>query len=81
MPNSVRSGCLDPANIASTGAFRRAGQEGFWWLSLGADNVWGETGLGGYRLYISDATVNTSNGPNDRAVGFSLRCLSTVLDM
>ena len=74
----VRSGNFNLANTA--GVLRNAGQNGNWWSSRGADNVWGSAGLGGYNLEFNANGVRPSNGPHNRYLGFPLRCLSTVLD-
>ena len=75
----VRSGYIYLPNTAGT--FRVAGISGAWWSSRGADNIWGSAGLGGYYLYFGATGVGPSDGPDNRYYGFSLRCLSTVLDM
>ena len=75
----VRSGNFNLANTA--GVLRNAGQNGNWWSSRGADNVWGSAGLGSYYLGFTTNGVSPSYGPTNRYIGFPLRCLSTVLDM
>ena len=74
----VRSGLV---YLISAGTFRVAGISGAWWSSRGADNIWGSAGLGGYYLYFGATGVGPSDGPDNRYYGFSLRCLSTLLDM
>lgn len=57
----------------TAGTFRNAGQNGNWWSSRGADNIWGSAGLGGYNLNFDATGVNPSNGPTARYIGFPLR--------
>ena len=75
----VRSGYVHLT--VSAGNFRNAGKWGFDWSSRGTDSVWGSAGLGGYNFSFSATGVNLSNGPDNRWIGFPLRCLSTVLGM
>ena len=76
----VRSGHVALPGV-SGGTFRYAGQVGYGWSSRGADNIWGSAGLGDYYLAFNATGVYPSYGPGNRYAGFSLRCLSTVLDM
>ncbi len=74
----VRSGGVDPSVTAGT--FRYAGQLGYGWSSRAAAYT-SSTSATAYNLAFNESTVYPSDGPNHRWVGFSLRCLSTVLDM
>ena len=68
----VRSGYVHLPNTAGT--LRTAGRNADYWSSR-ADAT-----TTAYNLYFGTA-VYPSGGPNIRYYGFSLRCLSTVLDM
>ena len=75
----MRSGRIDLAS--STGTLRSNGASGHYWSSREADNVWSSVGAGGYDLLFGATEVHPSWGPDYQWLGFSLRCLSTVLDM
>ncbi len=74
----VRSGYVDPPVTAGT--FRYAGQWGYDWSSRAAAYT-SSTSASAYNLGFNATGVNPSGGPNNRHYAFSLRCLSTVLDM
>ncbi len=64
------------------GAIRSANLNGYWWSSYGTDVSYDNVDrLGAYDFAITAADVLPSNGPWERNFGYSLRCLSTVLDM
>ncbi len=69
----VRSGVVDPPGV-SGGTFRYAGIYGYWWSSRTYSSS-----THAYNLVITSGVNSSSEGV--RYVGFSLRCLSTVLDM
>ncbi len=69
----VRSGVVDPPGV-SGGTFRYAGIYGYWWSSRKYSSS-----THAYNLVITSGVNSSSEGV--RYVGFSLRCLSTVLDM
>ena len=74
----VRSGYLGP----NGGKSWYAGINGNWWSSRGSSTRYdGVATPSAYHLNFSDTGVNPSYGPDNRYYGFSLRCLSTVLDM
>ena len=76
----VRSGYVDPPVTAGT--FRYAGQWGYDWSSRGSSTRFdGVATPSAYYLRFSATGVSPSDGPGNRYAGFSLRCLSTVLDM
>ena len=59
-----------------------AGANGYWWPSRGTSTR--SDGIAvpsGYSLAFGASGVNPSYGPSERWFAFSLRCLSTVLDM
>ena len=70
----VRSGFVSPGPAANP--FGYTGNAGRWWSSRSESHT-----DFAYGLYI---TANANNNPSDygrRYYGFSLRCLSTVLDI
>ncbi len=74
----VRSGDLGPDN----GKSWYAGQHGYWWSSRGSSTRYdGVTTPSAYNLHFYATGVDPSAGPDNRWLGFSLRCLSTVLDI
>ncbi len=75
----VRSGFI---NLPSRngGTFLAAGLYGDWWSSRAAAYT-SSTSATAYLLTFNASTVYPSYGPDFRWYGFSLRCLSTVLDM
>jgi len=74
----VRSGYLAPLD----GKSWFAGQNGYDWSSHGSSARHdGVVIPSAYRLSFNASTVHTSDGPYERWLGFSLRCLSTVLGM
>ncbi len=76
----VRSGYVDPS--VSAGTFRYAGILGYWWSSRGSSTRYdGVATPSAYVLNFNATGVYPSAGPHNRYLGFSLRCLSTVLDM
>ena len=78
-PGLVRSGRVTLS--VTDGTFGYAGEYSYYWSSRQTDNVWGSSGLGGYYLGFDTTSVNPSVGPVTRYFAFSLRCLSTVLDI
>ena len=75
----MRSGDIKPGN--STGTLRYAGINGAWWSSRMADTIWSSAGVGAYELVFLATESHPSRGPDARYQGYSLRCLSTVLDI
>ena len=76
----VRSGYI--VLSASVGTLRYVGQWGHDWSSRASSaQVDGAVSLSAYDLGVYDSVVEPSNGPFERWVGRSLRCLSTVLDI
>ena len=73
----MRSGFLYPNDGKSWGA----GIDGYWWSSRGSKRYDGVATPSAYYLAFSATGVNPSGGPYNRHYAFSLRCLSTVLDM
>lgn len=67
MHRFVRSGVFDVTIAAGT--FRNAGINGNWWSSRA------DAATNAYNLNFNATTVYPSNGPNNRYVGRSLRCL------
>ncbi len=76
----MRSGHIALTHIDST--FRTVGLVGYAWSSYATSVLANGTVVpSGYRLYFHGTGVNPSGGPDHRAFGFPLRCLSTVLGM
>ena len=76
----MRSGVIDLPVV--TGAFRGAGQIGHYWSSRGSSaHSTGATLPSGYYLRFDATVIIPSNGPTTRYDAYSLRCLSTVLDI
>ena len=66
----------------SGATLRDAGSIGYWWSSRGSSTRFdGVATPSAYYLRFSATGVSPSDGPGNRYAGFSLRCLSTVLDM
>ena len=64
------------------GNLRSVDNNGYWWSSYGTDTSYDNVArLGAYDFAITITSVLPSNGPWERNFGYSLRCLSTVLDM
>ncbi len=77
----MRSGYIALPGVSGA-TFRFAGQYGYWWSSRGSSTRYdGVTTPSAYDLSFNATGVNPSDGPDNRWVGYSLRCLSTVLDM
>ena len=71
----VRSGLLNLPGVSGA-TFSHAGLSGYWWSSRSYSDA-----THAYYLGFNASDVYPSDGPNNRWFGFSLRCLSTVLDM
>ena len=79
-PFSVRSGWIELSNLSGT--YRGVGQSGNAWLSRALSTNTGSTATpSAYYLAFDPKDVYQSLGPHAYALGFPLRCLSTVLDM
>ncbi len=74
----VRSGDVDLHTTTVT--FRYAGGVGDWWSSR-TGTYTSSTSATAYYFQVEPSRVLPSYGPSVRWLGFSLRCLSTVLDM
>ena len=76
----VRSGVINLT--VSAGTFRYAGQWGDDWSSRASSTRYDGSAIpSAYYLAFTATGVTPSAGPSTRYYGFSLRCLSTVLDM
>ncbi len=73
---NVRSGGIyfDDSTVGGPHSGGMADTNRTWSSRSGADTD-------AYVLYFDATIVNPSNGPNNHYIGFSLRCLSTVLGM
>ncbi len=76
----VRSGYFVLPSTAGT--LRNAGRHAGYWSSRGSSTRYdGVATPSAYNLGFNATGVGPSDGPYERWLGFSLRCLSTVLDM
>ena len=77
----VRSGYVNLPGVSGA-TFRNAGINGYGWSSRASSTRYDGSAIpSAYNLEFNASAVDPSNGPNERWLGFSLRCLSTVLDM
>ena len=77
----VRSGYVNLPGISGA-TFRVAGIRGLYWSSRARSTRWDGSAIrSGYYLSFIAPGVVPSSGPDERWLGFPLRCLSTVLDM
>ncbi len=77
----VRSGYVNLPGVSGA-TLRNAGIDGYGWSSRASSTRSDGAAIpSAYNLAFGPSDVNPSGGPYERLYGFSLRCLSTVLDM